>query len=65
MILDHYNNIFALPKVSEGACAAVIGKVRTDGLYVVKDHGKEIVNAKAHDVTKGILYDRPFAARQK
>lgn len=63
MILKHYNETFALPKVSEGARAAVIGKIRTDGLYVVNHHGKELVRAKAEDVTKGILYDRPFAAK--
>ncbi len=62
-ILNHYNKTFALPQVSDGACAAVIGKIRTDGLYVVKHHGEEIVSAKAHDVTKGILYDRPYSAK--
>ncbi|HLB42059.1 MAG TPA: phosphoribosylformylglycinamidine synthase subunit PurL [Gammaproteobacteria bacterium] len=59
VILNHYNHTFALPNVSEGACAAVIGKIRHDGLYVVKHHSKEIVCAQAHDITKGILYDRP------
>lgn len=63
MILSHYNETFALPEVSSGARAAVIGKIRTDGLYVVNYQGKEIVRAKAHDVTKGIHYDRPFASR--
>src|SRR3990167_923369 len=61
IILRYYNKTFDLPTVSEGACAAVIGKIRTDGLYVVNDNGKEIVRAKAHDVTKGILYDRPYS----
>lgn len=62
-VLKHYNETFALPKVSEGARAAVIGKIRNDGLYVVKNHGKEIVRAKAEDVTKGILYDRPYTVK--
>jgi phosphoribosylformylglycinamidine synthase len=60
MILQHYNETFALPKVSEGARAAVIGKIRTDGMYVVNYRGKELVRAKASDVTTGILYDRPY-----
>ena len=60
MVLTHYNDTFALPKVSAGACAAVIGKIRTDGMYVVNHHGHELVRAKASDVTKGILYDRPY-----
>lgn len=62
-ILTHYNETFALPQVSEGARASVIGKIRTDGLYVVNYHGKELVRANAHDVTKGILYDRPHTPK--
>lgn len=65
MVLEHYNEKFALPKVSGGARAAVVGKIRTDGLYVVNYHGKELVRARAEDVTKGILYDRPFTATTK
>lgn len=62
-ILTHYNETFALPQVSEGACARVIGKIRTDGRYVVNYKGEQLVNAKAADVTKGILYDRPFVTK--
>ncbi len=62
-ILHHYNETFALPKVSEGARAAVVGKIRDDGLYVVNYHGKELVRANAADVTQGILYDRPFITK--
>jgi len=65
MILTHYNKTFALPQVSQGACAAVIGKIRTDGMYVVNDRGKELVHAKAQDVTKGIVYDRPYQAKSQ
>jgi phosphoribosylformylglycinamidine synthase len=60
MILTHYNETFALPQVSEGACAAVIGTIRTDGLYVARYHGQELVRARVQDVTKGIVYNRPF-----
>src|SRR3990167_7049231 len=65
MILMHYNDTFALPQVSSGASATVIGKIRTDGLYVVTHQGKEIVRAKAEDITKGILYDRPFIKKER
>jgi phosphoribosylformylglycinamidine synthase len=65
MVLSHYNDVFALPNVSEGARAAVIGKIRTDGNYIVNYQGKKLVHAKAHDVTKGILYDRPFVKAEK
>ncbi|HIC7357373.1 TPA: phosphoribosylformylglycinamidine synthase subunit PurL [Legionella pneumophila] len=64
-ILKHYNETFALPQVSEGACAAVIGKIRTDGLYVVNYQGRELVRAKVPDVTKGIVYNRPYSSLQK
>ncbi|MEO8402059.1 MAG: phosphoribosylformylglycinamidine synthase subunit PurL [Gammaproteobacteria bacterium] len=65
LILNHYNQTFALPDISLGAAAAVVGKIRTDGMYVVKHHGHEIVHARACDVTKGILYDRPYAPSNK
>ncbi len=58
LILTHYNDTFALPQIADGACAAVIGKIRCDGQYVVHYHGNELVNAKAHEVTKGIVYNR-------
>lgn len=60
-ILKHYNETFALPDVSYGACAAVVGKIRTDGQYIVKYHGETLVEARACDITKGLLYDRPFS----
>lgn len=64
-ILRHYNETFALPEVSEGACAAVIGKIRTDGLYVVHFQGKELVRARVSDITKGIVYDRPYKRKER
>ncbi|HBU06611.1 MAG TPA: phosphoribosylformylglycinamidine synthase subunit PurL [Candidatus Magasanikbacteria bacterium] len=60
LIVEHYNKTFALPKVSAGARASVIGKIRNDGMYVVSANGEEIINAKASDVTSGLLYDRPY-----
>ena len=62
MIVDHYNNVFDLPSVSEGAQASVIGKIRSDGQYIVLNGDEEIVNAPAAEVTKGFLYNRPFEA---
>ncbi|QDP72804.1 phosphoribosylformylglycinamidine synthase subunit PurL [Legionella israelensis] len=64
-VLKHYNETYALPAVSEGACASVIGKIRTDGLYVVNFQGKELVRAKVSDITKGIVYDRPYTRKEK
>ena len=63
MILDHYNKVFDLPGVSEGALASVVGKIRNDGKYIVHDDNSEIVNAKAKEVTAGFLYNRPYETR--
>lgn len=64
-ILHHYNEKFALPRISVGACAAVVGKIRSDGLYVVNYQGKELVRAKVPDVTKGIVYNRPYQRKSE
>lgn len=65
LVLKHYNETFALPKVSPGARASLIGKVRNDGRYVVSYKGTTIVDAKASDVTSGILYDRVHERKDK
>ena len=59
-IVDHYNIKYNLPEVSDGAMASVIGKIRSDGQYIVHSNGEIIVNAKASQVTKGFLYKRPY-----
>ncbi|CDZ77874.1 Phosphoribosylformylglycinamidine synthase 2 [Legionella massiliensis] len=63
--LAHYNERFALPEICDGAQATLIGQLRYDGLYVVHAQGKEIVSAKAKDITQGILYDRPYSAKSQ
>ena len=64
LIVDHYNKVFNLPGVSEGAQASVIGKIRNDGQYIVHNGNEEILNALAAEVTEGFLYDRPYEARE-
>jgi len=59
LILDHYNTLYDLPKVSKGAKASVVGRIRDDGLYIIHNGNHEIANAPAAEVTKGFLYDRP------
>jgi len=63
-IVDHYNAVFDLPGVSAGSMASIIGKIRSDGQYIVHNSGEEIVNAPAKDVTEGFLYNRPFEQRE-
>ena len=60
LILKHYNEDFALPVISTGACATVIGRIREDGRYIVHHNGGEIVNAPARQITRGFLYHRPM-----
>ena len=57
LILEHYNKVFDLPGVSEGAQASVIGKIRDNGQYIVHNGDDEIVNAPATEITKGFLYN--------
>ncbi len=58
LILEHYNKDFALPQISKGAAARVIGHVTDEPDYVVTYKGKELVHAPAVEVTKGFLYHR-------
>ncbi|MDQ8040037.1 MAG: phosphoribosylformylglycinamidine synthase subunit PurL [Rickettsiella sp.] len=59
LILQHYNDEFQLPQVSRGSKACVIGKIRADKQYRVIYQGNTLVDTKAHDITQGIVYDRP------
>ncbi|MDX1837564.1 phosphoribosylformylglycinamidine synthase subunit PurL [Legionella taurinensis] len=62
-LLSHYNERFALPEICDGARATVIGRLRQDDRYVVRYQGKNLVDARAKDITQGILYDRPYVSR--
>ena len=57
-VINHYNETFDFPRVSHGAKASLIGKVRGDGLYRVTAGGQTIVEAQAKDVTEGLIYQR-------
>ena len=65
IILKHYNDSFDFPRVSQGAMASIVGKIRDDGQYIVHNGSEEIVNAQASQVTKGFLYDRPYEMREE
>ena len=60
LILDHYNKTFDFPNISEGAAACVVGKIRDDGQFKVTYKGEVLVDAKAKEVTEGLVYDRPY-----
>src|SRR4051812_28451354 len=42
-----------------------MGKLTTDGQYRGSYHGEILIDAKAEDITKGIMYNRPVHAPQK
>lgn len=58
LILSHFNDTYALPDVSYGSRAAVIGHITKESDYVVVSQGKTLVHAPAAEVTKGFLYHR-------
>lgn len=60
IILEHFNEIFELPKISKNAQAVVVGKIKNGGQFVVKNKGKDLINAKASDITKGLFYEREY-----
>lgn len=64
LVLHHYNEKWALPKIAKGAQASVIGKV-TKGNYVLRYCGAMVCDAKATDITAGLSYNRPFRPRRK
>lgn len=59
-ILNHYNNSFALPDICDKAQATVIGRLLANNQFIVKSQGDILVNAKINDITRGIVYDRPY-----
>ena len=65
IILNHYNQTYDLPNISKGAKARKIGKIRGDKRYAVYFNGEIIVDARASDVTKGLLYNREYILPEK
>jgi len=63
-ILRHYNEIWDLPGVAEGARASVIGTVTSDGIYRLHHHGQIVCEARAVDITQGLSYERPTVLRE-
>ncbi|MDP2625143.1 MAG: phosphoribosylformylglycinamidine synthase subunit PurL [Candidatus Peregrinibacteria bacterium] len=64
LILEHYNEKWALPEIASNAHASVVGKV-THGNYILKYKGEVLVDAKATDITEGLKYDRPIKDPQR
>lgn len=56
--LKIYNEHWDLPNVYEGAKAAVVGKVTTDGRYITHHKGEVVCNISIEHLTEGIRYQR-------
>jgi phosphoribosylformylglycinamidine synthase len=69
LLLSIYNDIYSLPRVARGACAAVIGKVTSTGRYVAKHRGETVMDVDLAFLTGGVRYARdyvlPAAAPQR
>lgn len=63
IILRHYNETFALPEVSSGARASVIGEITNAPQFVVTYHENVLVNVPSESVTSGLDIKRPYKAR--
>ena len=64
-ILKHYNEIWDLPSVAEGAKASVVGKVTQNDTYILYFNGEVVCSARSEDITSGLQYVRPTAAPKK
>ncbi len=58
-VLKHYNEVWDLPSVAEGARASVIGTVTGDGIYRLQYRGETVCEARSIDLTSGLQYVRP------
>ena len=62
-VLELYNVTYALPEVYQGACAAVIGRVRTDSLYRIMHGGQAVCDSPVEVITAGIEHVRATRPR--
>ncbi len=59
-LLAIYNEMYSLPRVARGACAAIIGKVSDTGRYVAKHCGETVMDVDLEFLTGGVRYHREF-----
>jgi phosphoribosylformylglycinamidine synthase subunit PurL len=59
-LLAIYNEMYSLPRIARGACAAVIGKVTESGRYVARHHGEVVMDVDLAFLTGGIRYSRDY-----
>ncbi|MBI4129433.1 phosphoribosylformylglycinamidine synthase subunit PurL, partial [Candidatus Peregrinibacteria bacterium] len=64
-ILHHYNAVWDLPHVAEGARASVIGRVTQGGLYRLTHGGHVVCEAPSVAIVKGLREDRPTGPQER
>jgi phosphoribosylformylglycinamidine synthase len=64
-LLALYNEMYSLPRVARGACAAVIGKVTETGRYVARHHGDVVMDVDLAFLTGGVRYSRDYVLPQR
>jgi phosphoribosylformylglycinamidine synthase len=60
-LLAIYNEMYSLPRIARGACAAIIGKVTSTGRYVAKHRGETVMDVDLEFLTGGVRYRRNYA----
>ncbi|MBV8748794.1 MAG: phosphoribosylformylglycinamidine synthase subunit PurL [Candidatus Eremiobacteraeota bacterium] len=60
MLLNIYNDVYSLPRVARGACAAVIGKVTETGRYVARHRGEVVMDVDLAFLAGGVRYHRDY-----
>jgi phosphoribosylformylglycinamidine synthase subunit PurL len=59
-LLSIYNEMYSLPRVARGACAAVIGKVTESGRYLARHRDEIVMDVDLEFLTGGVRYSRPY-----
>ena len=59
-LLAIYNEMYSLPRIARGACAAVIGKVTDTGRYIARHRGQVVLDVDLTFLTGGVRYSRPY-----
>jgi phosphoribosylformylglycinamidine synthase subunit PurL len=59
-LLSIYNEMYSLPRIARGACAAVIGKVMESGRYIARHRGEVVMDVDLAFLTGGVRYSREY-----
>jgi phosphoribosylformylglycinamidine synthase len=59
-LLEIYNDVYSLPRVAHGACAAIVGKVTGTGRYVARHRGAIVMDVDLAFLTGGVRYSRSY-----